>query len=91
MILDEQVNESLFKLTPSQKILYDILKDGEPHSISELRPCLWDEMSEDIVVQVKISTLRKKIRPHGLTILSIKARTYQMFAYVKSMTVKPVV
>lgn len=49
-------------LTPTEQRFYDLLKDGKPHGILELRALLWDELASVSTVRVHVSHLREKLR-----------------------------
>jgi len=59
-------------LTPSQQRLYDKLSDWLPHTLGELRGCLWDELSNDAALHMLISRTRTRIRRQGLDVISIR-------------------
>jgi DNA-binding response OmpR family regulator len=65
MVADEE-------MTKDEAKLYKMLSDGMWHSREELHTCLWDhEQSQfPIAMQVRLSMLRKRIRPHGLDAVS---------------------
>ena len=57
------------RLPPQQQRMYDLLKDGLPHSLQELHGCLHDELGAMVNAQVAISFLRRRIRPVGLEVV----------------------
>ena len=52
------------KLTPTERRIYDVLKDGEPHLQCEIYDCLDDNGSQHNTIRVHLSNLRSKL-PSG--------------------------
>ncbi len=73
----------LTTLTPTQRRLWEILKDGEPHTKDELWKCIGDETSVSSNLANHISMLREKLKRHGLQVAYVTTRgmgkRYQMF------------
>jgi hypothetical protein len=57
------------EFTPTQQRILKILSDGRPHSITELRTALNDELAVRCALKVHICHIRKKLRPIGQDIL----------------------
>lgn len=55
--------------TRTESDIHQLLSDGLPHSYTEIRKCLWDEMATKSVIQMHISNLRKKVQAKGMDIL----------------------
>lgn len=71
------------KLTPSQRIIFDLLEDGYPHTKDELRLLLKDEFMEDHTLTTHISNLRNKINRDGFDIVTRSSR-YQLVRLLHS-------
>ena len=54
--------------TPTQRRIVDLLKDGQPHRRDDVRRCVDDLASFD-TLQVHLTHLREKVRPHGYDII----------------------
>lgn len=54
--------------TPTEAQIMQVLSDGMPHTLTELKGCL-DELSLSTTVSVHLTNLRKKLEPKGQTIL----------------------
>ena len=59
--------------TVGQKMLA-MLQDGMPHTVAELKGCMWDEEGLDESVRPRIADLRKHLRPQGYDIIHVQAR-----------------
>lgn len=55
------------KYTRSEQAIYDLLDDGHPHRLEELREALGDALMEIGVVRKHISNLRKKLTGFDIT------------------------
>lgn len=53
------------KLTPNQTKIMGLMEDGLPHHKTEIRELIGDEYTADSAVKVALSSLRKRINPHG--------------------------
>jgi len=51
------------RLTPTQRRFMNLLQDGLPHSMEELRACLNDDRAEVDTVTQHIIMLRNKLKP----------------------------
>lgn len=71
------MNPDLRTLTPTQRRMWNVLKDGEPHSRDELSRCLNDDMALVAVTRQHISILRRKLKPLDLLILLEQAPPYE--------------
>lgn len=71
------MNPDLRTLTKTQRRMWEMLKDGEPHSRDELSTCLNDDMALVAVTRQHISILRRKLAPYGLLILLDQASPYE--------------
>lgn len=56
------------RFSPTERVMMDILSDGQPHTREELHGCLQDDMQPLKKVRQWMTKLRKKLRPHGQTI-----------------------
>ena len=58
--------------TPTQRKIFDMLLDGQPHTKKELHGCLWDDMNDDPdnCLKAHISTMRRIIGLQGLDIVA---------------------
>lgn len=70
-------------LSPTQRRIMNLLSDGLPHTLTELRTCLSDMATGNEALLAYVSNLRKIIRPLGYGILSTPGRkdretTYQL-------------
>jgi hypothetical protein len=79
------------KLRPTEKRLYDVLSDGEPHLVAELQKCLNDDMASLATLEVHISYLRTKVKPYGLGILRTRIRRGAHYQMVYFLPKKPTV
>lgn len=61
---------SLDQLTATERRLYDLFSDGEPHTKDELLGCMSDNLTGTATMQVHLTNLRPKIRDRGLGILT---------------------
>lgn len=50
-------------LTATERRLWDVLRDGMPHSRGELRACINDEFAVESCLRMHLSNVRRKIRP----------------------------
>lgn len=56
-------------LTPTERRIFNLLSDGQPHSLHEMRGCLNDPFMENSTIRVHIVNVRKKIREEGHAIV----------------------
>ena len=80
---------SLDQLTPTERRLYDMLSDGEPHTKEELQTCMSDTLTGQQVMQVHLVNMRPKIRSRGLGVLTqtIKGKLhYRMVQFISRST-----
>ena len=72
---------------PVKEKMLEMLDDGKPHSLSELRTCLWDEQSPESAVHAHLTAIRQQLRPKGHDIATIKVGgrlSYQLVRLVAS-------
>lgn len=62
------------KLTPTQQRIWDVLKDGQPHTKDELVACINDELSPRNTIHVHLTYLRRKLPP-GMLLVAITRGT----------------
>lgn len=69
MVAEDDMTDDM---TKDEAKLYTMLSDGTWHSKEQLHTCLRDYTRSvfPISLQVRLSALRKKIRPHGLDVSS---------------------
>lgn len=60
-------------LTPTQKRMFNLLKDGKVHSIDEAFALMDDEYSELATASKHMRNLSKKLYPLGFAIMSIES------------------
>lgn len=85
------------ELTPTQQRIFDLLKDGEPHLMEEVRACLGEEgelanlkdkewaLRANRAVIAQVNLLRRVIYGDGLTVICInrlQSASYQMLKHV---------
>lgn len=58
------------KLTPTEVKIMALLSDGQPHGVEEIKPLLYDELADKLVIQTHMSHLRAKLKPLGQGILT---------------------
>lgn len=56
-------------LTPSQRLVFNLLQDGYPHTKDELRTALKDDWMEDNAIYKMISTMRAAINHEGFEVV----------------------
>lgn len=54
--------------TPTQKLIIDVLKDGQPHKRDELRQAVSDTFTQKNLNE-HLNRLRDRIRPYGYDII----------------------
>lgn len=64
--------------------LMEVLSDGQPHSVAELMPCLDDPLSGIDALRMRISVLRKSLRPKGLDVMFQAAGGYRLVRLLSS-------
>jgi DNA-binding response OmpR family regulator len=77
----------VFRLTPTQRRILELLSDGAPHSRVEIHKCLWDDMGALSNIQVHISALRKIVRLDGEDILCVIFNRTVHYRHVKLLHV----
>lgn len=60
---------SLNGYTPTELAILRLLSDGQAHALGELHKCLPDELSAQSAVYRHVSSIRKRLRPSGQTIV----------------------
>lgn len=57
-------------LTKTERVFFNALSDGKPHSIADLTQHLWDELGVNLrlAVQMHISRMRPKLAAKGMYI-----------------------
>lgn len=71
---------SINGFTITERKMLELLSDGLPHRVEELRPCLFDELSTRTAIQVHICNIRKKLVGKGEDIVCVirnRATSYQ--------------
>lgn len=58
-------------LTKTQRRIYEVLRDGEPHTMEEVLAAMPDPLCEKQNVRNHISIMRKVLRPAGFDILRV--------------------
>lgn len=83
----------LDEMTPTQRRLWEVLKDGERHSREELHGCLWDEMGPATNVRMHLSNMRDILAPAGLDIVCVfwrrSSRWYRLVRHVNGTPKRP--
>jgi hypothetical protein len=57
------------ELTPTERRLMDVLKDGLPHGKAELRACLNDELACEAALHMAVHNLRRKLVEVGKNVV----------------------
>lgn len=58
-------------LTPTEQRIFELLKDGETHTVDEIRSrCLPDDMASDAAVGMHVTSLRRKLEQKRLSVTS---------------------
>lgn len=70
-------------LSPTERLVFALLRDGFAHTKKEVREHLGDALMEDSAVRKQISLLRGKINRHGLEIVH-RAAGYQLVRLLHS-------
>lgn len=70
------------KFTPTETRLLMVLNDGQAHTLDELFACLEDELQDKSNVNVHISRMRPKMKPHGHDILCVYRRGSFLYQHV---------
>lgn len=75
-------------MTPTHQRIYAVLSDGEPHTVQDLQPCLWDDLADPAVLRCHISTLRKELSKQSEGIVTRRevngVTTYQLVRVMAS-------
>lgn len=73
-------------LTRTERCFYELLADGQPHSIPELTQHLWDQLSVNLRVLVKvwIAKMRPKLPP-GIHIIPISVNGFLHYQLVRDL------
>lgn len=58
-----------FVLTPSQRRIFDLLRDGKRHTMLELKKAVYDEYIGNNNIAQQLNQIRKKIRFRGLEVI----------------------
>lgn len=77
-------------LTDTQQRMMVVLKDGLPHPLEHLLPCLWDEMASPSVVHSHMYKLRKvllKTKNEGVLLEVRKKKAFYRWVGFKSAPV----
>lgn len=70
-------------LTPSQRLIFNLLQDGYPHTKNELRKHLGDELLEDSTLAAHVYQLRQKINPQGYDVMC-RSNAYRLVRLLHS-------
>lgn len=70
------------EFTPTEKRILNVLADGKPHEVEELRACLDDELAGETALMFHIFRIRKKLKPYGQYIRSLLAHDELPACYV---------
>lgn len=60
-------------ITPVQQKMFNLLRDGQPHSLEEFKALLWDDQALDPIsaIRMHLSKLRSYLEKHkGLSVLN---------------------
>lgn len=76
------------KLTPTQRRLFDVLADGQPHTLQELHQCL-DHLTGVRTVSVHLTAMRKVLRPAGLDVFSRTVRGHEATYHLVRLLASP--
>lgn len=68
--------------TPIERRILDVLADGKPHSVDELRKCLDDDLAGETALMFHIFRIRKKLKPYGQYVRCLVATPLHPTAYV---------
>lgn len=80
-----RIPEDPYKLTDREQKLYDLLKDGAPHSFEEIVSVM-DPMYEKNNVRQVMSVLRTKLRVTDNRTVICEFKSYRLVAYVSPVT-----
>ena len=69
-------------LSPTQRLMLDILVDGKPHHPSELHACL-DSYGDESNIHRHLSALRKILRPQGQDIICQFIRRQRLWRLIR--------
>jgi len=77
------------KLTATERRLFQMFSDGEPHTKAELITCLNDELADCHAMQLHLTRMRPKIREQGLLVVTqyISGRVH--YRMVRAINVSP--
>lgn len=68
-------------LTASETRIFQLLEDGHPHRMDEMKRVLGNDEMEDKTVYVHICNLRRKLRPYGQDVSTELATTVSPVLY----------
>ena len=70
-------------MTPTERRLVEVFKDGDMHAPFELKSCLHDDLGDMGNVAVHITKLRKKLRPKGLDVMCQRIDGFSYYRMVR--------
>lgn len=77
------MDPTTLKVSPTQRRMLDILKDGAIHSKAELGACMADELQDVNNVRWWVNTMRGTLQPLGFDIIWQGKEGYRLVAHVK--------
>lgn len=70
-------------LTSTQRLIYNLLQDGYPHSANELCQAVGGNLSDRHCIEVHVYNMRRTLAKHGLDIVG-RCGSYQMMRHLHS-------
>lgn len=70
-------------LRPTERIIFNLLKDGCLHPLAEIHQLLDGDLTETSTVYMHISMLRRKLEAEGYGILSVR-KGYRLVRFLSS-------
>jgi predicted Zn-ribbon and HTH transcriptional regulator len=68
--------------TPTERALMEVISDGKPHELEELRELI-DELSEKQAVYFHMCNLRKKLERIGQSIVMVRKRKISYYQLIR--------
>ncbi len=57
--------------SPTHLRMLKVLSDCQPHTVTELHTCLWDELSKAGTVRYHLSTMKSLLRSPGWDVVNV--------------------
>jgi hypothetical protein len=71
------------RITKTQVKMLEVLSDGQPHLLDEIKQCLPDELSSIRAVEPHLAQIRKYLRAKGEDILCVFVTRRRMYRHVR--------